>query len=131
MGRGINVLLVKPGEQGKMISMNNDIETMKEIVGGLLQVMQPFDNKRIALVCNQNPTLIGAKPNRVLLNGSGSDRCALVEGTFFLCRIAKDGRSLISLSGEDVKEVGQLYLETYHEFIKSGENISLQVHQVA
>lgn len=61
----MNVLLVAPMEPPKLVDIENSLESMQAIVGGLIQAVYPFDEP-VALVCNDEGKLLGLPLNRCL-----------------------------------------------------------------
>ena len=94
------VLLVEPGKAPRRVEMDNDLQSMQKAVGGLLQVIYPFEEP-VALVCNDEGKLLGLPLNRGLRTEDGT-LYDIVCGTFFLCAAPPDGDSFESLSEEQL-----------------------------
>ena len=54
----MNVLLVAPMEPPRRVEIENSLESMQAVVGGLIQAVYPFDEP-VALVCNDEGKLLG------------------------------------------------------------------------
>ena len=61
----MNVLLVAPMEPPRRVEIENSLESMQAVVGGLIQAVYPFDEP-VALVCNDEGKLLGLPLNRCL-----------------------------------------------------------------
>ena len=85
----MNVLLVMPGETPREVEIDGSLESMQNIVGGLIQAIYPFDDP-VALICNDEGKLIGLEPNRALRDPETGEVYDLVCGPFFLCGLEKD-----------------------------------------
>ena len=66
----MQVLLVKPGRAPRKMELKNDLDAMQRAVGGLLQVIYPFEEP-VALVCNDEGKLLGLPANRGLWDEKG------------------------------------------------------------
>lgn len=100
----MNVLLVMPSERPKEIEIDGSLESMQNIVGGLIQVIYPFEDP-VALVCNDEGKLIGLEPNRALRDPETGEVYDLICGPFFLC----------GLSGEDFSSLSDALTSKYFE----------------
>ena len=95
------VLLVEPGKAPRRVEMDNDLQSMQKAVGGLLQVIYPFEEP-VALVCNDEGKLLGLPANRGLRDAQGQ-LYDIVCGTFFLCAAPPDRDSFESLTEEQLE----------------------------
>ena len=60
----MKVIIVKPFTNPYVATIKGDLRSMQEIVGGYIEVIYPFDNPEIALICNEEGKLEGLTPNR-------------------------------------------------------------------
>ncbi len=93
----MNVLLVMPGEAPKEVDIDGSLESMQELVSGLIQAIYPWDDP-IALICNDEGKLLGMEPNRALRHPDTGQVYDIVYGPFFICGLGKD--DFISLEPE-------------------------------
>lgn len=117
----MKILRVDPGLYPQEAEINGSLESMQNLVGGLIQVIYPFEDAEVALVCNDEGKLLGLPFNRALRDESGAIY-DVVAGTFFLCSASWDSDTFGSLSEAQVKE----YMERFHHpelFIKLGKEI--------
>ena len=97
----MNVLLVAPMEPPRRVEIENSLESMQAVVGGLIQAVYPFDEP-VALVCNDEGKLLGLPLNRCLhLEDSGAIY-DVIAGTFFLCAAPPDSEHSESLTEEQL-----------------------------
>ena len=98
----MRILVVEPGKQPEEREIDGSLESMQQIVGGLIQAIYPFDDT-VALICNDEGKLLGLPWNRV----AGYD---IIAGTFFLCDAPPDSESFESLTEEQLR----LYLQLFN-----------------
>lgn len=117
----MKILRVDPGLYPQEAEINGSLESMQQLVGGLIQVLYPFRDAEVALICNDEGKLLGLPFNRALRDESGAIY-DVVAGTFFLCSASWDSDTFGSLSEAQVKE----YMERFRHpeiFIKLGKEI--------
>lgn len=93
------------------------LETMQNIVGGLIQAIYPFDNPEIALICNDEGKLIRLPLNRALRDENG-EVYDIISGTFFLCSAPADSENFESLTDEQIEKYTKRFetLEFYFKY---------------
>ena len=47
----IDVIMVEPGKEARVMTMNDSLEAMQDAVGGLIEEYMPFEDE-VALICN-------------------------------------------------------------------------------
>lgn len=68
----IKVLLVKVGEEPKVVEIENTLEAKQKIVGGYIEmVCPPIHDDSAVIICNEEGKIMGLKPNRFLLTEEG------------------------------------------------------------
>ena len=110
----MKVLVIEPLKEPYVKSIEDDLESMQEIVGGLIQAIYPFDHPEIALICNEEGKLKRLPLNRALLDIDGNI-IDIVAGTFFLCSAPSDSENFESLSDEQIERYKKRFeaLEIY------------------
>ena len=98
----MRVLVVEPECRPEAKEIDGSLESMQEIVGGLIQPIYPFDAP-VALVCNDEGKLMNLPANRGLRDKDGQIY-DIVCGTFFLCGAPADSDHFTSLTTEQIKE---------------------------
>ncbi len=92
----INVVVVEPNELPYIKKVQNELDPMKEIVGGWLETC--FLGSDIVLVCNEEGKLMNLPPNRVVSND-------VIVGTFFICGLDRTNGEFVSLDEHDTNLV--------------------------
>ena len=103
----MRVLIVEPLKVPYVTEIDGSLESMQNIVGGLIQVIYPFDDL-VALVCNDEGKLMGLPLNRPLTDCNG-DIYDIIAGTFFLCAVPTDSDSFDSLTEEQIRKYTDHY----------------------
>lgn len=117
----MKILRGDPGLHPQEAEINGSLESMQNLVGGLIQVIYPFEDAEVALVCNEEGKLLGLPLNRALRDENGAIY-DVVAGPFFLCSASRDSETFGSLSEDQVRE----YMERFVHpelFIKLGKEI--------
>ena len=98
----IDVLIVKPNEEPKQEKLNNTLEAFQNVVGGWIQIVRPFKDKSIGLVCNEEGKILNLPPNRRIQED-------IIAGTFVLVGLAmgEDGEDFTSLT---IEQLIQMYI---------------------
>lgn len=104
----MRVLVIEPERRPEVREINDSLEAMQELVGGLIQPIYPFDDS-VALVCNDEGKLMDLPANRGLRDKNGQIY-DIVFGTFFLCGVPADCDHFTSLTPEQIKR----YEEQFH-----------------
>ena len=105
----MNVLLVAPMEPPRRVDIENSLESMQAVVGGLSQAVYPFDEP-VALICNDEGKLLGLPLNRCLRLEDSGAIYDVIAGTFFLCAAPPDSEHFESLTEEQLAR----YTERFH-----------------
>lgn len=116
----MKILRIDPGQAPKETEISGTLESMQQLVGGLIQAIYPFDSP-VALVCGDEAKLQGLPLNRALRDHTGRIY-DVIAGTFFLCAAPWDSDTFESLSEEQMEQ----YKETFRHpeiFIKLGKEI--------
>ena len=97
----MRILVIEPGRRPEMREIDGSLESMQEIVGGLIQALYLFDEP-VALVCNDEGKLMNLPANRGLRDENGQ-LYDIVCGTFFLCGAPRDSEQFTSLTPEQIE----------------------------
>lgn len=98
----IEVLLVKPMEKPRVIRMEDSLEAMQEVVGGLIEEYMPFIDP-VAIVCNDEGKMRGFPLNRGIYDGNGS-LMDIIAGDFFICYAPEDSEKFLSLPEDLIRK---------------------------
>lgn len=115
MARMIKIIYVENGKPTEARELDASLESMQETVGGLIEMLMPFDDDA-ALICCDEGKLRGYPLNRALYNEQG-ELYDIIAGTFFICRAPSDSERFESLTDEQLAK----YLERFRapeEFIR-------------
>lgn len=113
----MKILVIEPMKEPYVKEIDGRLETMQNIVGGLIQAIYPFDNPEIALICNDEGKLIGLPLNRALHDENG-EVYDIISGTFFLCSAPADSENFESLTDEQIEKYTKRFeaLEFYFKY---------------
>jgi len=103
----MQVLVVEPERRPEVREIDDTLEAMQEIVGGLIQVIYPF-GEPVALICNDEGKLMNLPMNRGLRD-EGGRIYDIVFGTFFLCGAPADCDHFTSLTPEQIEKYGKRF----------------------
>lgn len=98
----MRVLIVEPERRPEAREIEDSLNAMQEIVGGLIQSIYPFEEP-VALICNDEGKMINLPMNRGLRDKSGQIY-DIVSGTFFLCGASADSDHFTSLTPEQIEQ---------------------------
>ena len=102
----LRVILCKPGETAEAVEIDDDLESMQELVGGLIQEFMPFHSETdprhddVAIICNEEGKINGLELNRALRDESGKVYDILA-GTFLIVGLAKEGFASLSTKHQE------------------------------
>ena len=97
----IRILKVEPQKEPEVVTIKNDLESMQEAVGGLIEIIDLSETA--CVLCNEEGKLDGLEGNRAL----GND---ILVGTFYVTGSDYDG-NLCSLSDAEITEYTNQFLE--------------------
>ena len=99
----MNVLVIEPYKEPYEKEINGKLKTLQGFVGGLIQVLYPFEDEHIALICNDEGKLLGLPLNRALRDENG-DIYDIIAGTFLICSAPPDRENFAGLSEEQMQK---------------------------
>ena len=112
----MRVLIVEPLTEPYVKEIDSSLESMQNIVGGLIQAIYPFDHP-VALICNEEGKLMRLPLNRALFDKDGNI-VDIITGTFFICSAPADSENFESLTDEQI-EIYQKRFEALEVYIPS------------
>lgn len=115
----ITVLLVQPGKHPVEITIPHTLQELQKQVGGTIEIVYPWTDRSVGLVCHDEGKLLGLPLNRAL-----PEIGDVIAGNFLLCGLCdtEDGGSLCSLPPEQISYMKQHFREP-HYFVESAEGI--------
>ena len=90
----IDVIMVEPMKPPRMVTLNDNLESMQEAVGGWIEEYMPFTDE-VALICNEEGKLMGLPLNRALRDDKGRIY-DVVAGTFLLTGLSEENFASLS-----------------------------------
>ena len=121
----MTVLIVEPGRAPYRKEIEDGLDAMQSIVGGLIQAVYPFEEP-VALVCAEEAKLDGLPPNRALRDEEGQIY-DIVCGTFFLCSAPPDSENFESLTEEQIDRYTHLFRHPEVFLQINGEIVAIPV----
>lgn len=102
----LTILLVRPGMYPEIKTIPHTLDSLQQQVGGLIEAVYPWPDRRICLVCNDEGKLMSLPLNRVIPEIDDA-----IAGDFFLCglRDTDEGGDFCSLSEKEIKEFEEKY----------------------
>ena len=97
----MQVVIVEPLKKPVVQDIGSDLESMQQIVGGLIEALYPFDEP-VALICNEEGKLLNLPLNRALRDDEGNVY-DIISGTFFLCAAPPDSDRFVGLTDQQAK----------------------------
>ncbi len=109
----MDVLLIEPGRHPLLVDIKNDLKTLQEKVGGLIEVIYPFTDL-VGLICNEEGKLLGLPLNRALADYD------IIAGTFLIVGLNED--SFCSLTPALIEKYRRKFY-TPEQFLRLGQQI--------
>ena len=91
----MKIIVVEPQNKPYTKEIKGDLNSMQEIVGGLIEPIY-IDNE-VALIVNEEGKITGLPINRIIYNEHFQD---IICGTFFLCFAPEDSEEFESVPDE-------------------------------
>lgn len=98
----MRILVVEPECRPEVREIDGSLKSMQEVVGGLIQALNPFAEPDVALVCHDEGKLLNLPANRGLRDKNGQIY-DIVCGTFFVCGAPADCDHFTSLTPEQIE----------------------------
>ena len=118
----IRVVLCEPGENARIAEIGNDLKSLQDAVGGLIEVYYGLDDPSCFIVCNEEGKINGLEPCRGIYDNDGNI-IEVICGPFFICSEREDGE-FASLSEDDL----QKYMQEFYRpetLVISNDNIAM------
>ena len=121
----IRVIVCRPMERAEVVEIGDDLRSMQEVVGGMIEEYQPFydpDDERvedIAIVCDDEGKLKCSRMNRAITNDKG-EIMDIIAGTFFICYAPIASERFLSLP-KDLEDRFKAKFDLPEQFLM-GEN---------
>lgn len=104
----MKVLVIEPEKRPVVRQIDNSLNAMQQLVGGLIQAVYPWEEP-VALICNDEGKLLGLPPNRALYDPESHQLFDIVSGTFLICGAPRDCDNFTSLTDEQIARYQELF----------------------
>ena len=102
--------------------IGNDLDSMQEEVDGYIEIIYPFEDQYVGLVCNEEGKLNGLPLNRTIRDKEGKI-IDIIAGTAFICDCSED--ELQSLDSKLIEKYLMMFEEPERFAIFNGKIISI------
>ena len=125
----LRVILCRPGEAAEIIEIEDNLESMQELVGGLIEPYDPFYSEtdpryeNVIVVCNEEGKLIQLPPCRAIV-GEDGHVMGVIQGPFFLCYAPVESERFLSIPPDLEEEFLKKY-ELPEKFYRSENGIEV------
>ena len=110
----LRVIVCRPGEVAEIVEIEDDLESMQELVGGLIEPYDPFYSEtdpryeNVILVCNEEGNLSQMPPSRAIVDEDGHVM-DIIAGPFFLCYAPVESEKFLSMPPDLEEEFRKKY----------------------
>ena len=118
----INVLLCKAGKRAEMVEMEDSLEAMQKMVGGMIEEYMPFEDD-VALICNDEGKMRGMPLNRAI-EGEDGKIMDVIAGDFFICYAPIESERFLSLPPDLAEKYEKKFTWPEQIFMKNGEGLT-------
>ncbi len=97
----IEVIVIEPEKEPKVVEITDDLKSMQKLVGGWIEEYFPFEtDQNIAIICNKEGNLSGLPLNRAIRSEYTNEILDVIAGTFFLAYAPPEEDSFQSMPKE-------------------------------
>ena len=117
----IRVIVCRPMQRAEVIEIGDDLRSMQEVVGGMIEEYMPFHDPEddrvedVAIVCDDEGKMKRSMMNRAILDENG-EILDIIAGTFFICYAPIESERFLSLP-EDLEEKFKAKFELPEQFL--------------
>ena len=94
----IRVIVCRVDERAEVIEIDDKLEAMQEVVGGLIQEYMPWEDE-VAIICNEEGKMMGLPLNRGIRSDEGQLQ-DIIAGDFFICYAPIESERFLSMPPE-------------------------------
>ena len=117
----INVLLCEAGKRARVVEMEDSLEAMQKMVGGLIEEYMPFEDD-VALICNDEGKMRGLPLNRAI-EGEDGKILDVIAGDFFICYAPVESERFLPLPPDLEEKYKEKFYWPEQIFMKNGEGL--------
>lgn len=115
----LKLLKITPMEKPEVIEIEHTLENLQNLVGGMIQVVYPWDEDLVGIICNDEGKMKGYQANRLLEDENGEPYDILC-GTFLITGLSEDDfESLTDEMTEKYTEIFK-YPEMFTRSVEDG-----------
>ena len=103
----MRVILCKSDERATVIEIEDSLESMQNVVGGLIEEYMPWEDE-VAIICNEEGKMNGLPLNRGIKDEDGHLQ-DIIAGDFFICYAPIESERFLSMP----PELEEKYLEKF------------------
>ena len=125
----LRVILCEPGETAEVVEIEDELESMQDLVGGLIEPYDPFYSEtdpryeNVILVYNEEGKLMQLPLNRAIVDEDGRVM-DVIRGPFFLCYAPVESERFLSIPPDLEEEFLRKY-ELPEKFYRSENGIEV------
>lgn len=109
----MKVVMLEPNKPAYVKEIGNDLASMQEEVEGYIEIIYPFEDENIGLVCNEEGKIEGFPLNRAIrVNGKIID---VIAGNAFICDCSED----------ELQSLSQTFLDKYLNRFEEPERFAM------
>lgn len=94
----IRVIVCRADERAEIIEIEDKLEAMQEVVGGMIQEYMPWEDE-VAIICNEEGKMMGLPLNRGIKDEEGHLQ-DIIAGDFFICYAPLESERFLSMPPE-------------------------------
>ena len=94
----IRVIVCRVDERAEVIEIDDKLEAMQDVVGGLIQEYMPWEDE-VAIICNEEGKMMGLPLNRGIRSDEGQLQ-DIIAGDFFICYAPLESERFLSMPPE-------------------------------
>lgn len=112
----MRIVIVEPNQPPREADVEPTLETYQSIVGGHIEAVNPFKDRHMVLVCNEEGKINRLECNRFIVRagkmGAQPEMIDWIAGTCFICGIGEE--DFTGLTPEQAAEAKQAFASEYY-----------------
>ena len=129
----IRVIVCRPMERAEVTEIGDDLRSMQETVGGMIEEYMPFYDENdprvqdVAIVCDDEGKMKRRQMNRAIQDENGNIQ-DIIAGTFFICYAPIESEKFLSLP-KDLEEKFRKKFELPEMFFQGSDGIFAEKYE--
>ena len=108
MANKIKALYIKPRKNPILMEIEDDLNSLQDLVGGNIEMYTPFDDYEVAIICNEEGKINGLTPNRAIFSSKGK-LLDFIAGNFLIVYAKEDEDSFSSLPQDMIDKYTKIF----------------------